>query len=196
MYGYIYLTTNKINGKQYVGQHTTSTFDPNYKGSGIVIKAAIKKYGFDNFECHIIDTAESQEELDDKEYVYVELFQTLITGYNRREGGGSKGKLSEETKKLISKKFTGIKRPDLEGENNPMYGKGYLIAGEKHPMYGKHHTEVAKQKISEGISGGKNGRAKKCIFDGKTFSCIKDAVSYATTIGIKEWKCRKELKIL
>jgi hypothetical protein len=26
---------------------------------------------------------------------------------------------------------------DLSGENNPMYGKGYLLAGENNPMYGR-----------------------------------------------------------
>lgn len=47
-------------------------------------------------------------------------------------------------------------------ENHHMYGKAgeltprYGVCGEKHPFYGKHHTEEAKQKISEAERGEKN----------------------------------------
>lgn len=34
MYGYIYLTTNLINGKKYIGKHKSLTFDDSYFGSG------------------------------------------------------------------------------------------------------------------------------------------------------------------
>lgn len=138
MYGYIYLTTNKITGKQYVGQHTKSEFDTKYKGSGVAITKAFKKYGEDNFECHIIDTATTQDELNDKEYVYVELYQTLTpNGYNLMEGGGCKGRPSNESKQKISETLTG------------------KYTGEKNGMYGKHHTDKTKQKLSEAGKGRK-----------------------------------------
>lgn len=44
----IYKTTNKINGKIYVGLDTKN--NPKYLGSGKIIKFAIKKYGKENFE--------------------------------------------------------------------------------------------------------------------------------------------------
>ena len=43
MFGYIYETTNLINGKKYIGKHISSDFDKFYLGSGTYIKNAIEK---------------------------------------------------------------------------------------------------------------------------------------------------------
>lgn len=68
MYGYIYKTTNLINGKIYIGQHKATIFENNnYLGSGNLIKRAIKKYGEEHFKVELIDVAENQKELDEKE---------------------------------------------------------------------------------------------------------------------------------
>lgn len=57
MYGYIYKTTNLINGKIYVGQHKFSkdNIDRSYIGSGIHLKHAVEYYGKDNFKCEILE---------------------------------------------------------------------------------------------------------------------------------------------
>jgi hypothetical protein len=52
--GYIYITTNKLNGKRYIGQHQSKDWDYKYFGSGIYLKRAIKKYGLENFTCFLI----------------------------------------------------------------------------------------------------------------------------------------------
>ena len=49
MIGYIYLTTNLVNNKKYIGQHRSSTFDPSYLGSGTLFVKALKKYGKKKF---------------------------------------------------------------------------------------------------------------------------------------------------
>jgi group I intron endonuclease len=48
----VYITTNLINGKKYIGSHTKN--NPDYLGSGKWLKSAIKKYGRDNFKRQIL----------------------------------------------------------------------------------------------------------------------------------------------
>lgn len=110
---YIYKITNKLNQKVYVGQTVkdlNSRFlshknSPNFKHTkGYPIARAIKKYGWDNFEKELIDTANSIEELNQKELYYIQKFNSLIEGgwgYNVKGGGDSIGSHSEQTKRKI-----------------------------------------------------------------------------------------------
>lgn len=55
-YGFIYITTNMVNGKRYLGQKSFNHGENwrTYLGSGKIFKDAIKKYGFENFSRNII----------------------------------------------------------------------------------------------------------------------------------------------
>lgn len=46
---YVYLTTNLVNNKKYIGQHYGEVTD-SYIGSGSILKKAIEKYGKNNFK--------------------------------------------------------------------------------------------------------------------------------------------------
>lgn len=90
-YGFIYLTTNHINGKMYIGQ---KKYDKNkeyktYLGSGKILKSAVKKYGEENFSKIILCNTESREESNEKEKYYIELFDALNDDkfYNLTTGG-------------------------------------------------------------------------------------------------------------
>jgi hypothetical protein len=50
--GVIYITTNLINGKKYIGSDSNN--DKYYYGSGVNLKLAIKKYGKSNFKKDIL----------------------------------------------------------------------------------------------------------------------------------------------
>lgn len=90
MYGYIYKTTNKLNGKIYIGQKKADKFlGTNYLGSGKYLKRAIAKYGKQNFCVEFIDSAETRQELSDLEIYYIALFgaTNINIGYNIARGG-------------------------------------------------------------------------------------------------------------
>ena len=87
---YIYLTTNKINGKQYIGQHKGKP-DDGYLGSGTSIMRAIAKYGKENFSKEIICFCETREEADQKEKEIIAEYNAVESKqfYNNQEGGKS-----------------------------------------------------------------------------------------------------------
>lgn len=95
-YGFIYITTNLINGKKYIGQHALYNRNgelkedfKHYKGSGSLIKKAIKKYGVKNFTRDIVYFARSKEELDLAEINFIKYHNAIYSDdyYNLAEGG-------------------------------------------------------------------------------------------------------------
>jgi dissimilatory sulfite reductase (desulfoviridin) alpha/beta subunit len=67
MFYTIYKITNIINGKIYIGKHQTKDLNDNYMGSGKHLRHSIAKYGIENFTKEIIDSANSLDELNEKE---------------------------------------------------------------------------------------------------------------------------------
>ena len=109
-YGIIYKIENIINHKVYIGQTThPKGFNGRYlyAGTGIervysnyirkrdsggyynvYLLRSIEKYGFDAFTVdEVFDTAESKEELNQKEAFYVAQFDSCRNGYNLTFGG-------------------------------------------------------------------------------------------------------------
>lgn len=75
-YGFIYETTNLINGKKYIGSHvrTQNINDPDdswYLGSGVYLSHAIDKYGKENFSRVILEEADNEEDLTRLESLYL-----------------------------------------------------------------------------------------------------------------------------
>lgn len=90
LYHCLYKTTNNVNGKYYIGIHSTDDIDDGYLGSGVVLKKAIKKYGKDNFSHEIIECFDSREELSKAEYNYVDMKVVADKkSYNQVLGGDS-----------------------------------------------------------------------------------------------------------
>ena len=171
-YGFIYITTNMVNGKRYIGQKKFCDGWKTYLGSGKLLKEAIKKYGKENFERDIVAIAYTKEELDELEIQFIRNYNANDRNkfYNITEGGeGGKG---------------------LYGELNGMYGKhlseerkkklSLINSGENNYFYGKHHTEETRKKISEinkgRCIGDKSVLSKKviCIDNKEIFNSVSD----------------------
>lgn len=135
-YGFIYITTNLINGMRYLGQRKFSDGWQNYLGSGNWFKKALEKYGRENFKKDIILICYSDEELNQAEYDLSILFDVVVSEdwYNLVLGGGtSRGwRPSEETKRKQSEK---AKERFADPTNHPMYGKPGL-SGERNSQFG------------------------------------------------------------
>ena len=154
--GYIYLRTNKINGKKYVGL-TTDLKTRQYKWNnltqpyaGNVITNARAKYGIDAFNFEILKECKN-EELNQWEMYYIKELNTKVPyGYNMTEGGdGCPGYIhSYETKRKISKGNKGKKLSDVTRKK-----LSECHRGEKHWFYGKHHSDETRKKMSEAHKG-------------------------------------------
>lgn len=103
---FVYLTTNLINKKQYVGDHSSNKDTDNYFGSGLLINNAIKKYGKENFKKQVLEEFETKKEAFNAQEKYINEYNTLApNGYNISPKGGHQttNSVSEDTRKKMRK---------------------------------------------------------------------------------------------
>lgn len=88
MYHFVYETTNLINGKKYIGKHSTDDLNDGYLGSGKAIQQAIKKYGENNFSRTILKEFKTSEEayMYEEEIITPEIIKSK-NYYNMKPGG-------------------------------------------------------------------------------------------------------------
>ena len=152
----VYLATNTVNGKVYVGKtvrtlshakarhHQRAKFIWKY-GVYSRFYTALRKYGFEAFEWRVIYEGLSDSDIQAHERLFIAQFNSTDKkhGYNMTPGGdGGAGKTLSEThiQKL---------RAYFAGENNPQHGK----TGPDHPAFGHRHNEQTKQRISAAHKG-------------------------------------------
>ena len=108
MYGCIYIITNVLNNKHYIGQtkrdiHTR--LQEHFKCChNIELRNDIEKFGINSFTTSILDYAETSEELDAKEKYWISKYDSYSSGYNKSSGGnGPLGtKWTSESKDKVS----------------------------------------------------------------------------------------------
>ena len=137
-YGFIYITTNMVNGKRYLGQRKFRKGWKTYLGSGTIFKQALSIYGKENFVRNIICICYSSKELNEEEYKMSKLLNIVEDDnwYNLMYGG------------LV-----------LQGEDNPNYGKHPTeesIEKMRSASKGKKKSELHKKHIAESKMGDKN----------------------------------------
>ena len=106
---YVYIITNKINGKKYIGSSRKSQIDENYYGSGKAVKDALKKYGKENFIREILWEGEGNAR--DIETCYLIKFNASKNPmfYNMTNDARGNDLHQESTKRTVSEKLTGRK---------------------------------------------------------------------------------------
>jgi|AntAceMinimDraft_16_1070373.scaffolds.fasta_scaffold07422_9 hypothetical protein len=161
---FIYITTNLVNGKQYVGSHLGEKND-SYLGSGKpAFSNAIKKYGKENFKREIIEECDPSMNLI-LETKYIKEYNTLVpNGYNISPTGGNKGggKLNEITKKRISESLKGKnkgKKHSKESREKMSKAKRGIKLSEEHKKKisesekGRVFSNETKKRISKSLKG-------------------------------------------
>jgi len=170
-YNFVYLTTNTINGKQYVGDHSTNNenLDKYYLGSGRpYLINAFNIYGRKKFKREILEFFTSKKESFNAQEKYIQKYNTLVpNGYNLSPKGGhgvngcmseetkekirlsnKNRKCSDETKEKMRLKKLGTKRSE---EAKRKTSETFQINGskkkEKHHMWGKNLSESHKQAL-------------------------------------------------
>lgn len=90
LYIFLYKTVNIMNGKYYIGVHTTSKINDGYLGSGTLLKQSIKKHGRNIFVRYILEFFDTLELALQKESEVVnEQFVNNPLTYNLTIGGYS-----------------------------------------------------------------------------------------------------------
>lgn len=118
MYGAVYLATNQVNGKRYVGQTTLpveARWAAHVRGRFAarcrLLSRAIRKHGREAFTVEGIATCATREELNASERFAIEWLGTVApSGYNLTTGGESAYRRSDDTRKRISAAWTPEKR--------------------------------------------------------------------------------------
>jgi hypothetical protein len=121
---YIYKVTNNINDRPYIGQRK-GKFDPEYLGSGLLIKRAINKYGKHSFKLEILAQANTKREIDKLEKEYIAFYRQKLGSkklYNLAEGGQGGGGLKIH-KKECECGWCQRSQGKLRGNKSPLWIK-------------------------------------------------------------------------
>lgn len=158
--GVIYLITNTLNGKMYVGQtrqglkrRIIEHKRDNSKSRGD-IDMAIHRYGWENFTAEVLETC-PVEMLNEREKFFIAKLNTQVpNGYNLTDGGDTALNISEETRAKIS-----ANHADFSGAKNGFYGKRHSeesrakMSVAKKGKSHKPHSQETRDKISASEKG-------------------------------------------
>ena len=194
--GYIYITTNNINGKRYIGKRTKPYFDTHYYGSGKRLKRAIQKYGIESFAVEVLQWCKSIDELNESEKKWIKYYnaQEDPMFYNISSGGDwgdiSRGMSPNELKEWgnkISQANTGKKRTSEQKKHisDALKGKPRHLTDEAinkrkgtgNHRYGKTWSEEERKMLRDNST---TKRKVKAIFNEEVliFNSVRECYEY------------------
>lgn len=170
----IYKITNKVNGKIYIGQTIRSLesrwWDHCKPSAKQVIGHCINKYGKENFTIEQIDSANSLDELNEKEVYWINFFDSRNKeiGYNIAFGGENKI-MTDEIKEKLSIANSGKKKPPMSEEHRRKLSeaaKRRVITQETRDKISKSHKglkpdDETRKKLSAAKKGKKLSKEER-----------------------------------
>lgn len=192
MCGYIYVTTNLINGKRYIGKHCYSKkeIDPNYIGSGLNLQKSIKKYGIQNFTCKVIEYCDDIKTLNKQEKYWIQYYNATCSDmfYNIASGGDGGNLIanfSKKQKKIINDKKLATRKKNGTDNLSQIMKQYYethpeqkQILKQKTVEYYDNHPERLKQAQEHMVSLAVSGDLWHERMDGHLAVGIKNANSH------------------
>lgn len=195
----IYVITNMLNNKKYVGltNNLSKRWNKHYNanGSSPALHSAIQKYGVNNFDFqHYADTFGA----DSAKTIEINLIAELNTlapfGYNLTSGGEGSLKPSDELRKKLSIAHTGKKQSEETKKKRSDSLKKAYANGTHKGTKGKKFTltDEAKNKISVSKSGSNNPMFGKNVSDTRKSEISKQFKGNTFKLGTKASNATKE----
>lgn len=174
------------NGKIYIGitcQNPTKRWGNgcNYRNQKYLY-AAIKKYGWENIKHEVLYTGLSKEDAEQKEIELIAFYKSNDRkfGYNIDNGGKSKGRCSEETKRRISAVQKGKKQSPYTIQKRIESRKGYRHSPETIKKISESNKKVKRIITAEQREKMTNG-AKNFIYTDEMKKIISDKIKRSWT---------------
>jgi len=190
-FNFVYKTKNLINGKIYIGVHSTNNLDDKYLGSGKILINAIKHYGKENFSREILKVFKTREEAYQFESKIVDYkFIKRDDTYNITEGGFGVRTHSKDGLKRLSafnKNKAVMKNSDGKiikvDKNSQEFKSGNLVGHTKNMI-----TALANSEIVFVTS--KEFKARNLVGATKGKTVIKINENFFKTIDSKDFDKR------
>ena len=149
---FVYITTNLINNKKYIGYHYGLEND-NYLGSGVILQQAIEKYGKHNFIKQVLQYYPNEKEAKIGEIKWINKYNAVQSDnfYNLLDGGQGNIKFArawiqahpQEAQKFLLKAWQQSKKWRLEHPEESK--KNMLKAIKASQEWYKQHPDKRKE---------------------------------------------------
>ena len=202
-YFLIYKTTNQINQKFYIGKHETYNLDDGYLGSGVVLNAAIKKYGVTNFTKEILHIFDNKNQMESKEKDLIN--ETLLSDpmcYNIAlggQGGNLGATVNKKIGQTMSRVLTGVSKSITHKKAISVAKKAYKPTSntiskiKQTALLNYQNMSKDEKREKYGHKGNTNGSAKPVTLNGITYSTRKECCEVLSITKHKLYKLLGEV---